>query len=353
MMRKNLIIVVTGPSGAGKSTIVDYVVNKLSVTKLTTFTTRLPRKGEIEGKSYYYVSREKFKKVDKIEEAEYANNLYGVGKEEFNQAIAKYNEICVILEAKGVKYMKENYPNDTIVIYVDIDKNIMSERLSNRGDDIKDIETRVQNANSDEEYDSKKIADYIIYNNDLQKSLENIDTIIRGEIEKNTKRNINYLQELFAAEVKTLADEFCLISRLWEELQFRNSFEFDKGALNYPFEVSFDELMNSVITWRDNVLEFVKKDLSEMTTIGEENETAIDKDNLEVLHNKFKENVNKLGETCTQIDNLWERLQSLKNYDFDDEVEGYPFRISFDEVSSKVLLWGESISDFVKGKYNK
>ena len=78
---KGKLIIVSGPSGSGKSTVTKIVKDRLNIPLSISATTRKPRAGEIEGKDYYFLSEQEFKKkIDNDEFYEYANvhgNYYG------------------------------------------------------------------------------------------------------------------------------------------------------------------------------------------------------------------------------------------------------------------------------------
>ncbi|ORZ30184.1 P-loop containing nucleoside triphosphate hydrolase protein [Catenaria anguillulae PL171] len=105
-------LVVSGPSGSGKSTL----LNKLFAEYPDAFgftvshTTRAPREGEVDGKNYHFVTREKFDSLvaEKafLEHAEFADNMYGTSKSAV-EAVTKANKICVLdIEMNGVKSIK-------------------------------------------------------------------------------------------------------------------------------------------------------------------------------------------------------------------------------------------------------
>ena len=83
---RGLLIVVSGPSGAGKDTICNRIINDMKNIKISiSMTSRLPRKGEEEGKDYFFISKEDFeKRIKKDEFLEYAivhnNQYYGTPK---------------------------------------------------------------------------------------------------------------------------------------------------------------------------------------------------------------------------------------------------------------------------------
>ena len=79
-----MILIITGPSGVGKNTIIDALSKKLDFNFSVSHTTRKPRKGEIDGENYHFVSNETFEQMisnnDFLEYAEVFGNMYGTAK---------------------------------------------------------------------------------------------------------------------------------------------------------------------------------------------------------------------------------------------------------------------------------
>ena len=102
-------IVFTGPSGVGKSSVINELMTVYPTVFaiLVSYTTRLPRKGEVEGKDYYYVSTESFKDMIQSEEfIEYAyvhGNYYGSPKQQIYDLVAQNKVPILDIDIQGVK----------------------------------------------------------------------------------------------------------------------------------------------------------------------------------------------------------------------------------------------------------
>ena len=141
-MRGKLIIV-SGPSGSGKSTVTKIVKDKLNIPLSISATTRNPRDGEIDGKDYFFLSKEEFKnKIANDEFYEYAEvhgNYYGTPK----------------------------------------DMDILEKRLRDRKTDSEEvIQTRLKNAEAELKYEDKY--NYTIINENLDDSIQELIDIIEG-----------------------------------------------------------------------------------------------------------------------------------------------------------------------------
>ena len=175
-MIKIKIIVLLGKSGSGKNVLCEYL-QELGIQKLVTHTTRKPRQGEINGVAYHFVTKEDFDKLNKIEQTEYAGDYYGLSRQEIEKCTSEISYI--IMDYNGAKKIKENY-NDTTIIYIHIDQEQQEERLRKRGDSEDEIKKRINySIQSDEVKNDIEIADYIITNNDLEKSKQILKYIVK------------------------------------------------------------------------------------------------------------------------------------------------------------------------------
>ena len=178
-----MIIVISGPSGVGKSTIIKHIKRDKNLYFCISSTTRKIREGEENGTDYNFVSNDKFNEMIKenklVEHEEYGGNYYGTTYSEMN----KENDYAVIildLEVNGALKIMDNY-KDSVGIFIDINNDILKERLLNRGDKDKlFIKTRLELANEQREYiNSFK---YHILNNNLDLTVKQINDIIYNGI---------------------------------------------------------------------------------------------------------------------------------------------------------------------------
>jgi len=114
-MPKPFLITLTGPSGVGKESLGKHLVSvrprfQLSVST----TTRLRRPGEIQGRDYFFVTREEFEREailnQFLEWAQYADHLYGTPRNEIQRAMQAGKTLVAIVEVKGAKLIKARVP---------------------------------------------------------------------------------------------------------------------------------------------------------------------------------------------------------------------------------------------------
>ena len=188
-MKKGLLIVYSGPSGVGKSTILHEVLKdeSLNLEFSVSMTTRLPREGEIDGKDYFFVSKETFKKAieeDKfLEHARYVGNYYGTPRDYVEQERNKGKNVILEIDVQGGLQVIEKC-SDCISIFVmppSIDE--LRSRLSGRGTEKEEvINKRVDEAQR--EIKQGRVYKYHVVNNDIETSIKEVSDILKKEMAK-------------------------------------------------------------------------------------------------------------------------------------------------------------------------
>ena len=171
-----MIIIFSGPSGVGKSTIINELLNHISLYFSISHTTRKKRNNEINGKDYYFISLNEFNKLIEenyfIEYEKYGTDYYGTSKE---QLINDHKITVLDLEVNGAsKLLEEN--EDFIGIFIDIDDNELIKRLKDRGHDNEFIKKRMELAASQRNKINQ--FDYVVDNKDINTNINNILNII-------------------------------------------------------------------------------------------------------------------------------------------------------------------------------
>lgn len=163
-------VVIVGPSGGGKTKIGnDIFKDILNWATFITHSTREMREGEIQDKSYHFVSNEEFLTIDKIEFTEYPKNsgqFYGLSVKEVEEKSSKFNCYCV-MDINGALALKEKFPETKIIFtYSPID--ILEKRMRDRGDSEEKIAQRLRNISEAKEMENSKYADFVIENLDFE-----------------------------------------------------------------------------------------------------------------------------------------------------------------------------------------
>lgn len=183
-----MLVLLSGVSGAGKDTIKKELIRRMeNVISLPSYTDRPAREGDIPGQTYHFVSTEQFEKMIKENELYEYNvhheHYYGTSRRLMSQKIASGKIIVKDIDVNGVENLINLLKKDTkvVTIFLRVPKEILMKRLEKRIDkpSIKEIQLRLNRF----DYEESRIDmyDYVIKNNDLEKSVQIISTIIENE----------------------------------------------------------------------------------------------------------------------------------------------------------------------------
>lgn len=196
MNDKGRLIVISGPSGAGKSTVVNKAIkDRADMCFSTSVTTRGPRPGEVDGREYFFISREKFAQMvennELLEHATYVSNSYGTPKAYVEEQLEKGFNVILDIEIQGARQVHESMPEAIKIFIIPPSLEALKTRLVGRGtESMEVIEGRLARAR--QEYAEADFYDYIIINDDVEKAAEEFAAIITAERCKAPGR-IHYL----------------------------------------------------------------------------------------------------------------------------------------------------------------
>ncbi|WP_417885382.1 guanylate kinase [Zunongwangia sp.] len=193
-MRQGKLIVFSAPSGSGKTTIVRHLLKQedLKLDFSISATSRAPRENEVNGKDYYFLSLEDFKKKIKNDEfleweEVYRDNFYGTLKAEVERIWAEGKHVIFDIDVVGGLDIKKIYPEKTLAVFVkppSIEE--LKIRLKKRKTESMDkINMRVAKASI--ELATAPQFDYIIENNDLEIALAKAQELVAGYIKTNNE----------------------------------------------------------------------------------------------------------------------------------------------------------------------
>lgn len=154
-MNKRKLILIVGTSGSGKSTLEKELTNH-GYRKLVSTTTRSMRKKDIEGESYYFVSKEEFNKTILFESVTFAGQYYGLTRKEFYK---DDQNIIAVVEPKGMIQLIKNCTEfDVKVVYFNISRLICLRNMTEkRGDDYTEARIRLLSDNIKYEFDKSRV----------------------------------------------------------------------------------------------------------------------------------------------------------------------------------------------------
>ena len=203
---RNIIFVVSAPSGAGKTTLCDKLQKEFKdIHYAVTATTRAPREGEVDGKSYYFMTREGFEdtlaKGGFIENAVVHGNLYGSPKGPVVAALEEGCDVLMNLDVQGAAAVRrciadapEGDPLKRTLVDIFVvppSTEVLRNRLVVRGtDSLEVIEKRMKQAR--EEIAHWKEYKYMVVNDDLAEAYDHMRAIILAERHRNVNRREDY-----------------------------------------------------------------------------------------------------------------------------------------------------------------
>lgn len=186
---KPQLVVLSAPSGAGKTTICKLLEQRNPDFKISiSATTRPPRPNETNGVDYYFMSEEEFKRHianhDFLEHEEVHGYHYGTLKSKVKELLDAGYTVLFDIDVNGALHIKSQFPQAILIFVRPPSLEELRRRLRQRKtDDEAEIEKRLQRL--PEEYAKSVYFDYDIVNQDLEKTVERIEAIIRKHQERD------------------------------------------------------------------------------------------------------------------------------------------------------------------------
>ena len=206
-MRKGVLIVISGFSGAGKGTITKKLLENYDNYALSiSMTTRQPRPGEVDGREYFFVDRERFEQhianEELVEYAEYVGNYYGTPRAYVEEQLNNGKDVILEIEIQGALKIKERFP-DTLLLFVSTKSaDVLFERLTGRGTETEEV-IRNRMMRAAEEAEGMNEYQYIIINDDLDVCVKETHSIIQNA-KASAMRNEEFIKNI-QQELKDLS----------------------------------------------------------------------------------------------------------------------------------------------------
>lgn len=180
------IIIVSGPSGVGKGTICKEVVKRLDDVVINiSMTTRTKSDSEVDGKDYWFVTKEEFdRRIQQglfLEYAEVFGNMYGTPKDKVEEKIDAGKTVILEIDVQGAKKVKIIYPDAKMIFVLPPDQGELSKRIDGRGRDSEDtIEERLNGA-SNEIAAAWQYYEHMVINDNLEQAVNEVIKIIDSD----------------------------------------------------------------------------------------------------------------------------------------------------------------------------
>lgn len=183
--QKPLVFIISAPSGSGKSTLTNDLLKLVPNLEFSiSYTTRLPRGSEQNGKQYHFITLDKFDRMieagEFIEYARVHDNCYGTAREFLREAGRKGNDLLLDIDVQGAAQVKRNLTDAISIFVLPPDRKTLEWRLSNRSEDSAEVIQRrlVAAGREIEQYDKY---DYVLINDKLMDACEKLRAIVQSE----------------------------------------------------------------------------------------------------------------------------------------------------------------------------
>ncbi len=188
------MVVLSGPSGVGKSSFVRELLKAgLDLEYSVSATTRARRSHEVEGRDYFFLNRDEFRRrVDAgefVEWAEVHGELYGTLRSETERSLAVGRNVLLDIDVQGGQAVRKAYPDGVFIFMLPPSIESLEERLRGRGTD-SDDRIRLRLENSRREMERMGEYAYAVVNDDLKAALRRVTSIIVAETCRAARRRI-------------------------------------------------------------------------------------------------------------------------------------------------------------------
>lgn len=192
--RAGILFILMGPTGSGKTTLCDKLVSEFSANLQysVSATSRMPRPGEVQGKSYHFLKQDDF--ITKREAGEFFEweethgNLYGTLNSSLVSGINAGMDLLFQVDIRGALKFKRQFPNNTVTVFLVPPKfEVMKQRLASRGTtDSQELAKRFTTAKSEYEslldsHGSPDTIDYLVVNSEIEATYDRVRAIVMAE----------------------------------------------------------------------------------------------------------------------------------------------------------------------------
>lgn len=205
---KGRILIISGFSGSGKGTIVNELLSSSDDYEISiSATTRAMRQGEVDGKSYFFVTKEKFEQMiannELLEYANYVGNFYGTPKKYVFDELDKGKNVILEIEVQGALQVKKIYNEAILIFILPPSAKVLYERLKNRNTETEEtIKNRLLRSLEEIYYIDKY--DLVVVNDDLKQCVAKIKSVVENNesISEKEKIEIDNIINKYKEDVK-------------------------------------------------------------------------------------------------------------------------------------------------------
>ena len=201
MSKRGMLIVLSGPSGVGKGTVRKALFSQPGndFQYSVSMTTRQPRPGEVNGKDYFFVSKEEFeqhiREGQMLEYAKYVDNYYGTPLKYINDTLDEGKDVFLEIEVNGAMQVRSKCPDGVFIFLTPPDLMELRQRLIHRGTDSMEVINKAFG-----EIQMMQNYDYAVVNDQVDNAVTKIKDIIRSERLRVPRVMPDYLEMLGDSE---------------------------------------------------------------------------------------------------------------------------------------------------------
>ena len=205
---RGILFVVSSPSGGGKGTLIRKVLSQVpNLSYSVSFTTRAPRNGEVDGREYFFVNRERFEKMvaagEFLEWAHVHSKLYGTARQQLMREIGEGRDIILEVDVQGAASVRSLMADSVSIFILPPSFEVLKQRLEARGTDSpEELDLRLRNAHL--ELKDYSAFQYVILNDDLDRAANQMTAIVHAERARLSRQELKVrrvVEAFTAAEI--------------------------------------------------------------------------------------------------------------------------------------------------------
>lgn len=195
------IFIVSAPSGAGKTTLCAKVLGSIdNLRPSVSFTTRTPRKGEVNDLDYTFVSEQEFRAMAErgefVEWAVVHGNLYGTSKRRLEENMNSGHDVLLDIDVQGARQIRDSLASGVFVFVLPPSMEVLRDRLEKRkSETAEDIERRLRRAV--DEIKDYTLYEYVIVNDTLKDAVKRLGAIITADRLRTRRTDPDWIKEKF------------------------------------------------------------------------------------------------------------------------------------------------------------
>jgi guanylate kinase len=199
-MSLGTLYIISAPSGAGKTSLVKALLERLSgVVVSVSYTTRAPRPGEQDGVDYHFINKVEFERLVErggfLEHAQVFDNYYGTRRAAVLERLEADEDVILEIDWQGARQVAEAFPQAVRIFILPPSREALQERLTTRGQDSDEVISR-RMADAINEMSRYDEYDYLIFNDDFDVALLELEALFRARRLRNDAQQQRYTSQL-------------------------------------------------------------------------------------------------------------------------------------------------------------